>query len=336
MPRAEHEGGDPSEVTDDARADRIKDDRDRDADRVGDLPGDLSSDLVDLQADVEASDEEVWFEPEALAAASQIELGSHASDHHVAHVSLVDQLRERMATPGISLAKLPSWPGAEGPSLGSTLAELIGELRAGDLILVSGRGRGAGRTSLLSQLADALALLVGAAGSERSVLCLVEGPPVYWRARSLGRWSGIDARQFIASGSARAQAQLERFAASEWRDLDARQRFADPSRADWMDMLEHSLVVVIDPIDQLVSVGQTLDERLAALERLAGERGLVVLASCDEPDPGDALRIDGHVQARLRVSGSGENLDLEVCHHRLGPLGRVRLRWDRACGRIGG
>ncbi len=342
MPRAQHDSGDPSEARDLASDDRIDDDRDRDADRVGDLPSDLSGDLAsdpgDLQIVVEA-DDEVWFEPEALAAASQIELGL-VGDRSSVESSLLEQLRTRMASPGIALEQLPSWPRGQGrdpdagPTLGSALAELLGELRPGEVILVGGRGRGVGRTNLLSQLADALALRTDA--PESSVLCLVEGPPVYWRARSLGRWSGIDARHFLASGGSDVAAQLERFEAGEWRNLDARQRFIDTSRAEWTDKIEHSPVVVIDPIEQLVGPGETLDERLATLERLAHERGLIVLASCDEPEPADARRIDRHVQARLRVSGSGKNLDIELCHCRLGPSKSVRLRWDRASGRIGG
>ena len=62
----------------------------------------------------------------------------------------------------------------------------------------------------------------------------------------------------------------------------------------------------------------------------------IVLASCDEPEPDDARRLDRHAHARLRVSGSSKALELELCHRRLGPTGSVRLRWDRASGRIGG
>jgi hypothetical protein len=46
-------------------------------------------------------------------------------------------------------------------------------------------------------------------------------------------------------------------------------------------------------------------------------------------------RLDAHLQARLRLSGSAEALDIEPCHLRLGPRQSVRLRWDRASGRIG-
>jgi hypothetical protein len=63
---------------------------------------------------------------------------------------------------------------------------------------------------------------------------------------------------------------------------------------------------------------------------------LLVIASCDDPEPAQARRLDRHARARLRVSGSSKALELELCHRRVGPTGSVRLRWDRASGRIGG
>lgn len=359
MSRAQHDSADPSDAASDPIGRGSADDRDRDADRVGDLrsdlasdpASDLASDLADLRLDVEAADEVVWFEAEALAAASRVELGdAKDSVEGPLEVPLLEQLRARLGSPGISLAELPSWPRGEtihpGPALGPALADLLGELRAGDLILVSGRGRGVGRTTLLSQLADALALR--SASPQSPVICMVEGPAVDWRARSLARWAGLDVRRFSMSGVPDVTAELEAFAAGDWRGLDARQRFVDASllregarRVELLDRIDHWRsdhardvwpVLVIDPIEQLAPKQVSL----ADLERLAGDHGLIVLASCDDPEPADARRLDRHAQARLRLSASGEALEIELCHRRLGPTASARLRWDRASGRIGG
>lgn len=326
---------------------------------------------IGTQATGEQTDEEVWFDPEALAAASRVELGSSVSGRsrveidRLGQVSALEQLRVVMASPVISLAELSSWPTADphdqphdpdvGPALGQALGELLGELRAGDLILFAGRGRGIGRTSLLAQLGDALALWTSARGPQMPVLCVVEGPAAYWRARSLARWSGLDVRRFFDAGAPDAAAQMLAFAESDWAALDRRQRFVDASRlreptqrrelvgaiGQWRAELAvaHGQavlpVLLIDPLEQLVAGDAKLAEVLADLERLASEQGWIVMASCDDPEPADARRFDRHARARLRVSGSGELLEIELCHRRLGPTGSVRLRWDRASGRIG-
>jgi hypothetical protein len=387
MPRPEHASGDPVDAPSSSSATEITDNRDHDADRVGDLPldletdlemdlesdraSDLASDLVDLRIGTQGSgeelDEEVWFDPEALAAASRVELGSSVGRSDVeidrlGHVSALEQLRAVMASPVISLAEIPSWPSADphdpdvGPALGPALGELLGELRAGDLILVGGRGRGVGRTSLLAQLGDALALRVNGQGPQTPVLCVVEGPAVLWRARSLARWSGLDVRRFLDAGAPDAAAQMQAFCASEWVELDRRQRFVDaivlrePTQrreligaiGRWRTELavthgqEVWPILLIDPLEQLVVGDTSLAEVLADLDRLATEQGFIVIASCDDPEPADARRLDRHARARLRVSGSSKALEIELCHRRLGPTGSVRLRWDRASGRIGG
>lgn len=375
MPRPQHASGDPVDAPNASSATEIIDNRDQHADRVSDLPrdlprdlaGDLASDLVDLQVTVEETGDEVWFEPDALAAASRVVLGvtadgrSSLEGDRLGQVSALEQLRAVMASPGISLSELSSWPTAEppgpdiGPALGPALAELLGELRAGDLILFGGRGRGVGRTSLLAQLGDALALRTDPAGPRTPVLCVIEGPAVFWRARSLARWSGLDARRFLAAGAPDAEAQMQAFGASDWVELDRRQRFVDAARlrdpaqrrelvgaiASWREIFathgqEVWPVLLIDPLEQLVAADESLPEILAELERLAGEQGFLVIASCDEPEPADARRLDRHARARLRVSGSSKALEIELCHCRLGPNGSVRLRWDRASGRIGG
>jgi hypothetical protein len=381
MPRPQHDSGDPvdaptassaSEIIDnrDHDADRVGDlGRDHDADRVGDRASDLASDLVDLQLGVEDPGEEVWFEPEALAAASRVELGLTVGNRAsleadvLGQVSALEQLRAVMVTPGISLAELPSWPRAEpldpdvGPALGPALAELLGELRPGDAIVFGGRGRGVGRTSLLAQLGDALALRATAGGPSSPVVCVVEGPAVSFRARSLARWSGLDVRRFLDASprAADAAAQMQAFCASEWALLDRRQRFVEAAslreparrrellgaigrwRAELVTEHGHAVwpVLLIDPLEQLVAAGTSAAEVLAELERLAEELGRIVLASCDEPEPADARRLDRHARARLRVSGNSKTMEIELCHARLGPSGSVRLRRDRASGRIG-
>jgi hypothetical protein len=383
MPRPQHDSGDPVDAPTASSAPEIIDNRDHDADRVGDLgrdldadrvgdlgrdrASDLASDLVDLQLGVEDPGEEVWFEPEALALASRVELGSTARTSLEAdvlgHVSALEQLRSCMVTPGISLAELPSWPRAErpdpdiGPALGPALAELLGELRPGDAILFGGRGRGVGRSSLLAQLGDALALRANPEGPSSPVVCVVEGPAVSFRARSLARWSGLDVRRFLdaSPGADDAAAQMQAFCASEWALLDRRQRFVEAAslreparrrellgaverwRAELVTEHAHAVwpILVIDPLEQLVAAGTNAAEVLAELERLAEEQGWIVLASCDEPEPAEARRLDRHARARLRVSGNSKVMELELCHARLGPTGSVRLRWDRASGRIG-
>jgi hypothetical protein len=375
MPRAQHHSGDPADAPSRSSATEIADNREDDADRVGDLESDLASDLVHLRLGVEApsedpSEAEVWFEPDALAAASRVELGSTGAERSnldvdpLGVVGALEQLHAAMASPGISLAELPGWPMTErgepdvGPALGPALAELLGPLRAGDLILFGGRGRGVGRTSLLAQLGDALALRADVEAPRSPVVCVVEGPPVVWRARSVARWSGLDARRFLEAGAHDAAAQVQAFRASDWIDLDQNQRFLDAVRlrdsaqrrelvgaiGGWRTQLAQSAadtrevwpILLIDPLEQLVEPGADLAEILADLERLAGEHGLIVLASCDEPEPADARRLDRHASARVRVSGSSKALELELCHRRLGPTASVRLRWDRPSGRIGG
>jgi hypothetical protein len=376
MPRPQHASGDPVDAPSSSSATEITDNRDHHADRVGDLPSDpardrasdLASDLVDLQAGLEASGEEVWFEPEALAAASRVELGTPGSGRgrgdqdSLGQVSALEQLHRVMTTPGVSLAELSSWPTSPpdldpdaGPALGTALGELLGELRTGDVMLVCGRGRGVGRTSLLAQLGDALALRTDPARPQTPVLCVVEGPAMFWRARSLARWSGLDVRRFLEAGAPDAAEQMQAFRASAWAELDRRQRFVDAAwlrepgrlgelagalggwRAELASTHAHEVwpVLLIDPLEQLVTASIDAPEILAELERLAGAQGFIVIASCDDPDPADARRLDRHARARLRVSSSAKALEIELCHRRLGPTGSVRLRWDRASGRIG-
>lgn len=342
MTRARHAVGDPSDASTHDRAVEIVGENDREADRVGDLERDLAGDEMgdrddaslgdrrrDPERDLDVESDEVWFEADALAAASHVDLGV-ASRGHIAGL---EQLREVMRQPGLSLASLPGWPdaGVHGQGLGPALAELIGELRAGDVVLFGGRGRHVGRTSLLAQLADGLAL------GGTPVTCIVEHAPLHWRARSLARFAGVDARVFLDPGWTRREAEagewLDRFAASAWGELDRRQRFV--SAAAWMDIDwragdggEVWPVVIVDPLEQLEQGGG-----LEALARLAAAHGLIVLASHDARD--ETRAIDRYVHARLQVSVAGDGgLEVALEHRRLGPRGSVRLCWDRASGRI--
>lgn len=354
MTQPRHAVGDPSDASTSDRGLEIVGENDREADRVGDLERDLAVDAAgdetgdavvdrdaatladrrrdperDLDLDADSGSDEVWFDADDLAAASQVELGVV----HGGHTASLEQLREAMGQPGISLASLPGWPdaGAHGQGLGPELAELIGELRPGDVVLFGGRGRHLGRTSLLAQLADGLAL----GGSP--VVCIVEHAPLHWRARSLARFAGVDARVFVDPGWTRREADaaawVDRFAASAWGELDRRQRFVSAAARmdiDWRAGHGGEVwpVVIVDPLEQLEARGG-----LEALARVAAEHRLIVLASHDARD--ETRAIDRYVHARMQVSVAGDGgLEVALEHRRLGPRGSVRLCWDRASGRI--
>ncbi|MFO7566650.1 MAG: hypothetical protein R6X02_28665 [Enhygromyxa sp.] len=381
MPRSEPAVGDS---TRDDRRLGDADDRDEvqgQADRSGDLlqdPGlgsgdhDRVRDLEDLQHDLDQAEDkaedqaedqdEVWFEAEALAAASTIELGSSdrlgpapTNDPN----DLLDpltQLAAAIASPGISLSQLPGWPGAgsAGQGLGALADELIGELRPGDLLVFGACERGVGRSSLLAQLGDGLALAQAPGRPVTPVLLLIEGPPALWRARSLARYFDLDARIFSEAQRARREPRvserLAEFAGSEWARLDQRQRFLDretlldPERrraaiADLRrqaDGEESWPIVIVDPLEQLAGGGDPV-QALARLAELARDEGLIVLASCDlaDDDPTRARAIDSLASVRLRAATVEEGgVTLELCHRRLGPRGRGQLRWHRPSGRF--
>jgi hypothetical protein len=337
------------------RSSEIADEIDHDADRVRDLAGDPSrSDAGDHEPHDLADDpDEVWFDADQLAAASHVDLGATRSRGDLlAHVGALEQLRAAMSKPGISLASLPGWPNAEahGQGLGSELAGLIGELRPGDLVVFGGRARGVGRSSVLAQLGDGLALRP-ATHALTPVVWIVDAPPALWRARSLARWSGLDARAFV-DADARAHATLAAFGESEWGPLELRQRFVaaahllDEDRrfdllaelARWRAELAaaHGQVwpiVIVDPVEQLGDA----DQALARLAELAASAQLVVLASYDEhDDPARTRAVDRHASVRLRLSADDEPaLEIELCHRHIGPRGRVRLAWHRPSGRVG-
>ncbi|PRP98799.1 hypothetical protein ENSA5_29550 [Enhygromyxa salina] len=307
----------------------------------------------------------MWFEPEELAAASRVELGEGpgagvepGGEGLLCRAPRSQQLLGAVSGPGVCLAALPGWPsaGAAGQGLGPALAQLVGELRPGDVVVVGGAARGVGRTSLLAQLSDGLALRQIPGQAQTPVVCVTEETPALWRARSLARWSGLDARVFVDPGQARREpelaARVAAFAQSAWAELDRRQRFVDArafagpdARAELLAALRrwraelapdaaHAVwpVVVVDPLEQLE--GGPADA-LAELAELASDEGLIVLASCDEPRPEHTRRLDRHAGVRLRATPiASDGLELELCHRRLGPGGCVGLRWDRASGRI--
>jgi hypothetical protein len=346
MPRPEHAAGDSTIDVDPNGATEIVDEMHEQADHLGDLSRDPDD------------DEEVWFEAEALAAASTVELG--AGDR-LARSPVFDHLVAAIATPGISLARLPGWPGASaaGQGLGAIADDLVGELRPGDLVLLSSSKRGVGRTSLLAQLADGLALASDSARPLTPVLCVVEGPPALWRARSLARFCDVDARIFIEAQRARREPRLadllDEYRHSPWASLDEYQRFVgrdalvDPERRSSMvsglrrwqrELGEDSHVVwpvvVVDPLEQLAGHAGVAD-MLGMLASLAAAEELIVLASCDldDADAARARALDGHATVHLRaMPGEDRNLELETCHRRLGPRGRGQLHWHRPSGRF--
>jgi hypothetical protein len=320
-------------VTNDA-GDRRQNDRDVDLDR------DRGSDLETHEQD----DPIVWFDPELLAAASAIEIGSHALEIAVLRSGPDrDQLTAAIATPGLSLACLPGWPGsgASGQGWGVRLDALIGPIRPGFVGLIGSDQRGAGRTSWLAQLADGLALRESDS-LLTPVIGLVDDDPRIWRARSLGRWAGIDPRTFLGHGDlAAARSGLDALA-GEWRGLVDRQRFGSPALLDepgdllaaierWRAELTTGPaaiwpVLVIDTLDS--------PARIPALARMADRHGLIILASLDDAELGRAE--DRHLDLRLRLRAHDDELELELAHVRLGPRGCVRVGWDRRCGRFDG
>jgi hypothetical protein len=303
--------------------------------------------LVDHSGDLPHDADEVWFEADQLAASSTVDL---RPVDPLARAPNLEALATAIASPGISLATLPGWPdaGATGQGLGAIADELIGELRPGDLVVVCASQRGVGRTSLLAQLGDGLAL----AGS--SVVFVGADAPKLWRARTLARFFGVDARIFVDANEARREpnfaAMLAAFAAGPWAAIDSRQRFVsadmfgDPARRAgviaslrrWQHELgEGASVVIVDPVEHLGELSPTLAE----LAVLAAAEGLIILASCDlaQPDPAAARAIDSSASVRLRAAAEDEHtLALELCHRRLGPRGRGLLRWHRPSGRFDG
>lgn len=346
MPRPEHAVGD-SAIEDRSRSDaEIVDEVHERADHFGDLSQDLD-------------DDEVWFDAEALAAASTVDLGS--SDRLI-RAPAIEHFATAIASPGISLAQLPGWPdaGPTGQGLGTLADELIGELRPGDLLVLAGSERGVGRTGLLAQLGDGLALARAPERPATPVLFVIEGPPALWRARSLARYFDLDARTFIDAERARREPRLAEllaeFGRGDWAGLDQQQRFVDRNALLDVDRRSATIaalgrwqaeigertggpawpIVIVDPLEQLTGRGDPT-ETLAWLAELAAAERLIVLASCDldDADPTRARAIDGLASVRLRATAVDDRtLALELCHRRLGPRGRGQLRWHRSSGRF--
>jgi hypothetical protein len=377
MPRPDPAAGDPPivegspssvEIADEVEgiADRFGDLRrdpdarvgeydDLDRDRVrGDRRRDLRGHDLGIQADADPPEDERWFDPEELAAASSVELGDARDllEHPPALAAIVAE----QARPTLSLARLPGWPGsrAAGQGLGDLADAWLGPLGPGDLLLVTGAARGVGRTSLLAQLGDGLALVEGLAGERHSVVFVSPEPPALWRARTLARYFDVEPREFLTrprpDRAPEFAARLREFAAGSWAPIDARQRFvapevlAEPSaRAALLDGLRRWQtqlgpgwpVVIVDPI---VALGPELVAHLAALARLAAGEGWTVLASADldeRAEVGLARAIDGYASVRLRAAPLDEQrLALELCHRRYGPRGTRSLAWARASGRF--
>lgn len=284
-----------------------------------------------------------------LAAASTIEIGSHALEIDLLRSGPAsDQIAAEIAAPGLSLARLPGWPGSgpSGQGWGPRLDALIGPIRPGFVGLIGAERRGAGRTSWLAQLADGLALR-DSDDRLTPVICMIEDEPRIWRARSLGRWAGVDPRVFLgrAGQSGLDDAARAGLAAldGEWRALADRQRFSTPEQLDdpgdllaaierWRVSLATASgaevwpVLVIDTLDSLT--------RIASLASLADRHGLIVFASADDATIGRAE--DRHLDLRLRLHPNPAGLELELAHVRIGARARVQVGWDRGCGRFDG
>jgi hypothetical protein len=319
---------------------------------LADPSGDLQQDL-DVRLDHGAADpDEVWFDAELLAAASSRDLGADLEHDHLGHAPTFEALLDALDDPGISLAQLPGWPGAgqNGQGLGPLADQWVGSLGPGDLVRLGGSGPGVGRTSLLAQLGDGLALADEPGRPSTPVVFVSADPPRIWRARSLARWFGLDARVFFDPHQARTEPRLPTlvsdFARGPWADLDVRQRFVDldafaPKHRTTTVMairrFAHSIaergdqpwpIVIVDSIASVAA--------LTELAELAVAEGWIVLVSGEfDDDPARARAVDRHTSVGLRISPIDDrSVALESCHRRLGPRGVVRLVWDRASGRF--
>ena len=313
----------------------------------------------DLATEPGSDEIEVWFEAEELARASTVELAPEAAADAGGVQGLlkpgpsVGELLEQLAGPSLSLVALPGWPGADsyGQGLGEA-AKLLGELRPGQLVLWSGARRGSGRSTLLAQLADGLALRSEPEQPLTPVLCISDRPARVWRARSLARWSGLELEAFVDPGRARQHAglreQLDRFVDGTWAALESRQRFADPSGFStepallldelrgWRAGLGAERVwpvVIVDPLEALEDRADSL-AMLDSLVTLARDEQLIVLASCDAPNPARSRQLDRRSHARFELRLEGDRLSLELLHSPLGRRGRASLRFDGRCGRV--
>lgn len=313
----------------------------------------------DLASEPESDEVEVWFEAEELARAStvELELGTAVEAERgrglLQPAPEVEELLDGLAGPSLSLASLPGWPDAEacGQGLGEA-ASLLGELRPGQLVLWTSARRGSGRSTLLAQLADGLALREGPEQPLTPVLCISDRPAWVWRARSLARWSGLELETFVDPGRARQHAglreRLDHFANGERSALADRQRFVDLGRfasepepvldalRRWRAAFGDRIVwpvVVVDPLEAVEGRGDRL-AMLDALVTLAQHEQLIVLASCDAPPSSDARELDRRAHARFDLQLEGDHLQLELLHSPLGRRGRARLRFDGRCGRV--
>jgi hypothetical protein len=302
---------------------------DLDRDRGGDLDHEEPDDPI------------VWFDADQLATASTIEIGSAtipgASMLEIAGLHVAPHVEGLAARePGVSLVCLPGWPGAgpSGQGLGPSLGAAIGPLQPGSVMLLGG-SRGSGRTSLLAQLADGLAL--ADAGGGRPILLLSDDPPRLWRARSLARFADVDARACL-SGDVPPE-QLAAFAHA-WAALDRCQRFAPLARLDRVEaLLDELLGLAADlPARPLVIVDALAPDeartQLPVLARLASERAAIVLVAGD--DEGFTRSEDRHLdlRVRLRPESACARVVVEIVHRRVGPRDSVSLAWSPSSGRF--
>lgn len=283
----------------------------------------------------------MWFDADQLAAASTIEIGSAAiPDSNALEIAAlqiaprIDRVLEREA--GLSLASLPGWPGAgpSGQGLGASLGAAIGPLQPG-FVAVLGGARGSGRTSLLAQLVDGLAL--HEAAPRRPILLLGDDPAWVWRARSLARFADVDPRRCCGGELPREQVAAFEHA---WAALDRWQRFASLDQLARIDALLDELLglAVTTPAHAILVVdalaASEARAQLAGLARLARERAVIVLIAADDDD--FTRSEDRHLDLRLRLRPEPEQgrVAIELVHRRLGPRETFALAWSPASGRF--
>lgn len=324
-----------------------------------------------LQPDFDAvakhdDDEDVWFDADQLASASRVELGSGGVLG--ASYSREDLARDR-ARVGVDLGILPGWPGA-GPSghgWGVRLSQLVGGVHPGHRIMIDAEHGGSGRTGLVLQLADGLALrnAVGRGADDplTPVVLLAEDGRQEIGRRAVARWTGRELGIFRhgEGGAGRFSSHDAHAVAAAFDEADAaldgplaalraHQRVAAPDARGaelvellvehlgvWRQRLEGSApvwpVLVTDGLSRWASDASVAarDALGSALSDAARRFGWIWLST--ERGVGGDLDPDLDLRLLLRSDTDGE-LTALVAHNRTGPSGgMVRFRWDRACGR---
>jgi hypothetical protein len=321
----------------------------------------------DFDGTASGEDDEAWFEADALAEASEVELGRGL----LGPAYGVEDLAADRARRGLDLGSLPTWPGGpdSGHGWGPALSRLVGRMGQGHRVLVDAGGPGHGRSGFVLQLADGLALRnsdLAASDPLTPVVVVAEDGREEAGRRSLARWTGHEARVFRhgREGAARLEGwsgpEVERaFAEAEQalgghlgssgsycrhvggRAIDAHGSELVPALSDevraWCASLEADgrpiwPVVVVDGLRALASSEAELEAVARALSAAARRGGWILLAT--ERAVGD--RLDPWFDLRLTLDGDveAEKVRARVAHHRGGPSGgEVHYAWSPQVGR---